>query len=129
MRLSRSHNACVCLVVLLSVAFIGSACAARSVNDVMADPGRYRNREVNIAGEVTESVGVLGKGFFKLQDESGSLWVYTSRGLPRKAPVSRPGGQSATWQASRAFPIQFVRPSAAGSCSWKATGKPSDDLP
>jgi hypothetical protein len=80
------------LVVLLSAAFIGSACAARSVNDVMADPGRYRNRDVNVAGEVTESLGVLGKGFFKLQDESGSLWVYTSRGLPRKgARVSSKG--------------------------------------
>ena len=80
------------LVVLLSAAFIGSACAARSVNDVMADPGRYRNHDVNVAGEVTESLGVLGKGFFKLQDESGSLWVYTSRGLPRKgAHVSSKG--------------------------------------
>jgi hypothetical protein len=84
MRLSRVHNLAVCLVVLLAGALIGSGCAARSVNDVMADPGRYRNRDVNVAGEVTESVGVLGKGFFKLQDESGSLWVYTSRGLPRK---------------------------------------------
>jgi hypothetical protein len=82
----------VCLAVLLSAAFIGSGCAARSVNDVMADPGRYRNRDVNVAGEVTESVGVLGKGFFKLQDEGGSLWVYTSRGLPRKgAHVSSKG--------------------------------------
>jgi hypothetical protein len=84
MRLCRVHNLAVCLVVLLAGALIGSGCAARSVNDVMADPGRYRNRDVNVAGEVTESVGVLGKGFFKLQDESGSLWVYTSRGLPRK---------------------------------------------
>jgi hypothetical protein len=83
MRLSRAHNLAVFLVVLLAGAFVGAACAARSVNDVMADPGRYRNRDVNVAGEVTESVGVLGKGFFKLQDESGSLWVYTSRGLPR----------------------------------------------
>lgn len=92
MRLFRLYNAPMCLAVLLSAALIGSGCAARSVNDVMADPGRYRNRDVNVAGEVTESVGVLGKGFFKLQDESGSLWVYTSRGLPRKgARVSSRG--------------------------------------
>lgn len=92
MSLSRFQNARVCLLVLLSAAFIGSACAARSVNDVMADPGRYRNRDVTVAGEVSESVGLLGKGFFKLQDESGSLWVYTSRGLPRKgARVSSKG--------------------------------------
>ena len=92
MRRSRVQGAAVCLAVLLAGAFVGAACAARSVNDVMADPGRYRNRDVNVAGEVTESVGVLGKGFFKLQDEGGSLWVYTSRGLPRKgARVSSKG--------------------------------------
>ena len=92
MRRSRAECAVVCLAVLLAGAFVGAGCAARSVNDVMADPGRYRNRDVNVAGEVTESVGVLGKGFFKLQDESGSLWVYTSRGLPRKgARVSSRG--------------------------------------
>ena len=83
MRRSRTECAVVCLAVLLAGAFVGAGCAARSINDVMADPGRYRNRDVNVAGEVTESMGVLGKGFFKLQDESGSLWVFTSRGLPR----------------------------------------------
>jgi hypothetical protein len=93
MTLPRFHGVRLCLTLLLATAFIvGSACAARSINDVMADPGRYRNRDVNVAGEVTESMGVLGKGFFKLQDESGSLWVFTSRGLPRKgARVSSRG--------------------------------------
>ena len=83
MRRSRAACAVVCLAVLLAGALVGAGCAARSINDVMADPGRYRNRDVNVAGEVTESMGVLGRGFFKLQDESGSLWVFTSRGLPR----------------------------------------------
>ena len=64
----------------------------KTVNDVMADPGRYRDREVSVKGEVAESEGVLGRGFFKLQDGSGSLWVYTTRGLPRKgARVSSKG--------------------------------------
>lgn len=70
--------------ILLAVGLIGSACAAKTVNDVMADPGRYRNRDVSVMGEVTESLGLLGRGFFKLQDSGGSLWVYTTSGLPRK---------------------------------------------
>jgi hypothetical protein len=80
-----------CLAVLLSAGLL-AACAAKTVNDVMADPGRYRDREVSVKGEVAESMGVLGRGFFKLQDGSGSLWVYTTRGLPRKgARVSSKG--------------------------------------
>lgn len=91
MRLSTSARSCVVLAVLLSAGLL-SACAAKTVNDVMADPGRYRDREVSVRGEVTESVGVLGRGFFKLQDEGGALWVYTTRGLPRKgARVSSKG--------------------------------------
>jgi len=66
------------------MAFLAVGCASTSINAVMADPGRYRDREVTVAGEVEESVGVLGHGFFKLRDEQSSLWVYTSRGLPRK---------------------------------------------
>jgi hypothetical protein len=83
-----------CLAVMLSAGLLVvlMACAAKTVNDVMADPGRYRDREVSVKGEVTESVGALGRGFFKLQDGSGSLWVYTTRGLPRKgARVSSRG--------------------------------------
>ena len=83
-----------CLAVMLSAGLVVvlMACAAKTVNDVMADPGRYRDREVSVKGEVTESVGVLGRGFFKLQDGNGSLWVYTTRGLPRKgARVSSKG--------------------------------------
>ena len=80
-----------CLAVLLSAGLL-AACAAKTVNDVMADPGRYRDREVSVKGEVAESMGVLGRGFFKLKDGSGSLSVYTTRGLPRKgARVSSKG--------------------------------------
>ena len=91
MRLSTIARSCAVLAILLSAGFL-AACAAKTVNDVMADPGRYRDREVSVKGEVTESIGVLGRGFFKLQDGSGSLWVYTTRGLPRKgARVSSRG--------------------------------------
>lgn len=77
---------------VLCAGLLGAACAAKTVNDVLADPGRYQNREVDVRGEVTESVGALGRGFFKLQDSTGSLWVYTTRGLPRKgARVSSTG--------------------------------------
>ena len=33
--------------VLLSAGLL-AACAAKTVNDVMADPGRYRDREVSV---------------------------------------------------------------------------------
>jgi hypothetical protein len=71
------------LLVLGTTLFI-LGCASTSLNSVMADPGRYRDRDVTISGVVEESMGVVGRGFFRLRDGENSLWVYTSRGLPRK---------------------------------------------
>jgi hypothetical protein len=51
---------------------------------VLADPGRYRDRDVKVVGNVTESIGLLGSGFFKLDDGTGALWVFSRSGLPRQ---------------------------------------------
>jgi hypothetical protein len=70
-------------VVAVAMACLVVGCASTTINSVMADPGRYRDKEVTVAGEVEESLGILGRGFFKLRDGQNALWVYTSRGLPR----------------------------------------------
>ena len=64
-------------VVAVVMACLVVGCASTTINGVMADPGRYRDKEVTIAGEVDESLGILGRGFFKLRDGQNALWVYT----------------------------------------------------
>jgi len=71
------------MVVVVMVTLLVVGCASTTINSVMADPGRYRDKEVTVSGEVEESLGILGRGFFKLRDGQSALWVYTSRGLPR----------------------------------------------
>ena len=71
------------MVVVVMVTLLMVGCASTTINSVMADPGRYRDKEVTVSGEVEESLGILGRGFFKLRDGQSALWVYTSRGLPR----------------------------------------------
>jgi hypothetical protein len=39
---------------------------------------------VTVKGEVTQSVSVLGHGTYKIQDGNGSLWVVSTKGVPRK---------------------------------------------
>jgi len=68
-------------------AFLGLAltgCATKSINDILADPSRYANKDVTVKGEVTQSVSVLGHGSYKIEDGSGSLWVVSTKGVPRK---------------------------------------------
>jgi hypothetical protein len=72
----------VALAAVLA-ALVGSAACATSINSVLADPSRYRNREVKISGRVADSYSVADRGFYRLQDRSGQLWVVSDRGVPR----------------------------------------------
>ena len=67
-----------CLLVLLT------ACDRQKIGDINADPGRFNDKEVAVAGRVTNvSVGVLGVGFYQIDDGTGKLYVLSeTRGAP-----------------------------------------------
>jgi hypothetical protein len=70
-------------VLLLAALIAASGCATKSISKVLADPSRYRDREVQISGEVVDSYSVLGRGFYRVRDNSGQLWVMADSGVPR----------------------------------------------
>ena len=71
--------------MLVALVALGSAaCAARSVNQILADPSRYRDREVRVSGAVGESYSFASQGAYRIDDQSGQLWVVSDRGVPRK---------------------------------------------
>ena len=58
---------------------------ATSIKDVLDDPGRFAGKTVRIAGDVKESVGVLGTGVYRVNDGTGTITVITkSGGVPRE---------------------------------------------
>lgn len=64
---------------------LGASCGRRtSIKDVLADPGRFQGTEIELSGKVTDSLGLLGRGFYRLEDASGSIWVFTTSGVPRR---------------------------------------------
>ena len=81
-RYGRSRVSAAALAAALGLALTG--CATRSINDILADPSRYANKDVTVKGEVTQSVSVLGHGSYKIEDGNGSLWVVSTKGVPRK---------------------------------------------
>lgn len=71
--------------MILVGALLVSACPKQeTISRINADPGRYRNKEVGIAGTVTDAYGVLGKGAYEIDDGTGRIWVVTDRGVPSK---------------------------------------------
>src|SRR3712207_660905 len=73
----------VWLVALLVAAFFITACPQReTISKINADPGRYRDRDVTVAGTVTDSYGLLNYGVYEIDDGTGRLLVVTRRGAP-----------------------------------------------
>src|SRR6185436_20562633 len=71
----------VCVMGLLL-----AACDRIKIGDINADPGRFQNKEVSVAGQVTGlSIGALNTGLYELDDGTGKIYVLSSsRGAPSK---------------------------------------------
>jgi hypothetical protein len=67
--------------LLVLVALPG--CAPRSIGHVLADPAEYSGRSVEVEGQVVESYSILGRGAYKVQDDTGALWIVSQTGVPR----------------------------------------------
>lgn len=72
------------IALVFGVALLIAGCGAKSINQVLADPAKYRNQSVTVHGTVEDSVSVLGRGAYRIADGDQSLWVVTNTGAPRK---------------------------------------------
>ncbi|PWT81189.1 MAG: hypothetical protein C5B57_10985 [Blastocatellia bacterium] len=72
------------LAVISAGTLASSACAAHTINQILANPSRYRDRDVRVSGSVVDSYSLVDRGVYRLDDHSGQLWVVSDRGVPRK---------------------------------------------
>lgn len=79
------------LMVALTAAVFAVACPKRtSIADISANPSKYANKDVAIAGTVQDSYGVaipgtpIRGGAYKIDDGTGSIWVLTEDQVPTK---------------------------------------------
>ena len=78
------------LVVIVGLVAVG--CPDRtSIRDIEANPSKYQNKEVVVAGTVRDSYGVnipgtkIRGGAYKIDDGTGSIWVAVTDGnVPSK---------------------------------------------
>ena len=70
--------------LLTASALVSPACASKTINQVLADPSRYRNREVRLSGAVVDSYSLANRGAYRIDDDTGQLWVVSDGGTPRK---------------------------------------------
>jgi hypothetical protein len=68
----------------MALVVMAAACGSKTINQVLADPARYRNDTITVRGTVAETASVLGRGAYRIADGDQGLWVVTTGGAPRK---------------------------------------------
>ncbi len=77
--------------LLLTVGLLSAACPERkSIADIESNPSKYQNKDVVVAGVVRDAYGInvpltnIRGGIYKVDDGTGSIWVYTEKSVPSK---------------------------------------------
>lgn len=71
------------LTVLSVSALVSAACASTSVNRILADPSRYRDREVRVSGSVVDSYSPIVAPTGSVMSASSSGWCPTEACLAK----------------------------------------------
>ena len=80
------------LLGVVSLSALG--CAGTTISKILAEPQRYtRSGDVGLSGNVTESMSFLGRGAYKLDDGTGTIWVISQHGVPRKGARVKVNGK------------------------------------
>jgi hypothetical protein len=72
------------LAMLGVLGLLAGGCATTNVARLLAEPQRFANKNVGLKGDVVESVSLLGHGAYKLDDGTGTIWVVSQHGVPRR---------------------------------------------
>jgi uncharacterized protein YdeI (BOF family) len=77
---------------------------------VASNPAQYTDADVLIRGQVVNQVGVFGQGVYELQDNSGSIWVITDKGIPamNSTVTVRGKAQEGITVGGRSFGVSLV---------------------
>ena len=78
------HTRPMALALVGAFAVMGAGCATTNVARLLAEPERFANRNVGLKGDVVESVSLLGHGVYRLDDGTGTIWIVSKHGVPRR---------------------------------------------
>ncbi len=82
----------ILITMIAALGLFATGCPKRvSIADIEANPGKYQDKEVAVAGVVKDSYGIsipgtrYGGGAYKIDDGTGSIWILVTDGnVPQK---------------------------------------------
>lgn len=83
------------IYLLLGLVIVGAVAAAvywrfftcTPIGQIVASPAKYDGKTVHVRGTVGQSLGLFGKGGYRLSDRTGRIMVVTSTGIPPDGEV------------------------------------------
>jgi hypothetical protein len=78
---------------IVVLAAILAGCAPVTIGRITADPSHYQNRTITVNGTVTNSVGLLGRGGYQIEDPTGRIYVVSNTGVPSRGSRVRVTGR------------------------------------
>ena len=69
-------------ILLAGLVMISGCGSTRTIGEVLADPSQYSGDDVRVEGQVVQGFSILGQGAYRIEDETGRLWVVSRTGVP-----------------------------------------------
>ena len=79
------------LLAVLGLGLVG--CRETTIRKLLGEPNRYANEDVGLVGNVVQSASLLGRGAYQLDDGTGTIWVVSTHGVPRKGAEVKVSGK------------------------------------
>ena len=74
--------------ILLLTSLVLCGCSQKvKIEDILADPSRWARKTVRIEGTVQNSVGAIGRGAYEVSDDTDTIWVISSSGVPSRGAL------------------------------------------
>jgi hypothetical protein len=79
--------------IFVMSATMGACASTTRIGDLLAEPGRYDGRTVQVEGTVRRGAGLLGSGAYEIEDGSGSIIVIAQgQGVPPQGARTKAKG-------------------------------------
>ena len=84
-----------CLALLNLACDFAYSVTASKIKDILDHPRDYAKKEITVYGTVTNAVSLLLLKYYEIQDDTGSIKVFTDKLLPSRGEKLRVTGRMA----------------------------------
>lgn len=80
------NNFSFILLFMLTASIFSGCIGQEKISTILQNPDKYEGKIVTIKGTVTEiiTIPLLSQGIYKVEDNTGTIWVVTKTGTPSK---------------------------------------------